>query len=286
MMNQLFDRMETRVSLGGYPDLREYDYVVVNTSAGKDSLAMMDRIDEIVRALDPSGTQRLREKVVAVHCDLGRVEWKGTPELAERQAASYGFRFVKVSRPQGDLIDQIRARGMFPSSAARYCTSDQKRGQVSKVHTALANEVREVKGNDYRARIINIMGLRAQESPARAKKAAFSFNKRESNGRREVHEWLPILDWTLTDVWTRIRERGLEYHKVYDAGLPRLSCVFCVLASKHALIKAAQLEPELAQTYVELEEEIGHTFQNGRSMREIVEEARNTTVTTVEDWSA
>ncbi len=262
------------------PDLRSYDKIIINSSGGKDSQAMLDFVVQRARVLGIS-----MDRLVVVHADLGRVEWTGTAELAERQAEAYGLRFIKVSRPQGDLLDQIRDRGMFPSSAARYCTSDQKRGQVRKVMTQLTREIQAENGGQQ-VRLLNCMGLRSQESPARAKKESFKFDAPASNGKRHVDEWLPIKDWTTDFVWQRIKASGVESHPAYEWGMPRLSCCFCVLASKAALVRAAQLNPELAWEYALVEEEIGHSFQNGRSMLDIIEEAENTTVTTVEDWSA
>lgn len=269
----------------GAPYLDDYDIVVINSSAGKDSQAMLDYV------VSKAHCERYPlEQIVVVHADLGRVEWAGTPELAQRQAEAYGLRFIKVSRPQGDLLDHIEERGMFPSSAARYCTSDHKRGQVAKVFTALVREWREDHPHWVgQVRILNCMGLRAQESPKRAKADAFANDARATNGRRLVDTWLPVHEWTLTEVWKRVRDSGVEHHPIYDAGMPRLSCCFCVLASKSALVRAAQLNPDLAWEYAELEDRIGHTFQNGRSMLEILEEAEATPAAepgTVADWNA
>ncbi|MCP4871599.1 MAG: phosphoadenosine phosphosulfate reductase family protein [Proteobacteria bacterium] len=260
------------------PDLTTYDWIVINSSAGKDSQAMLD---EIVKLADEAGVDR--SKLVVFHADLGRVEWDGTAELAERQAELYGLRFEKIARPQGDLLDHIEARGMFPSSAARYCTSDHKRGQAHKLLTKLVREL----GLERQARVLNCMGLRREESPARAKKDAFTVDKRATNGRRHVDEWLPILEWLEGEVWARIHETGVPHHPAYDAGMPRLSCCFCVMASRSALVRAAQLVPELAAEYVALEERIGHTFQAKASMAEIVAEAEATTeLIQIEGWAA
>lgn len=246
-------------------DLAQFDLIVVNTSAGKDSQAMLTHL---VTMADAQGVSR--DKFLAVHADLGRVEWEGTLELAREQAEFYGLRFTAVSRPQGDLLEQIEARGMFPSSAARYCTSDQKTGQVARVLTA------EVKAMDLGrpARILNCLGIRAQESPARAKKVALGPDAKATNGKRIVTRWLPIFDWSEDQVWSTIQESGVRHHPAYDAGMPRLSCVFCVLAGDRELILAARLNPGLAQEYVAVEERIGHTFKNGRSMASIVADAQ------------
>jgi 3'-phosphoadenosine 5'-phosphosulfate sulfotransferase (PAPS reductase)/FAD synthetase len=252
------------------PLLTAYDVILVNSSAGKDSQAMLDLMVERAKA------EGVLNRVVVVHCDLGRVEWKGTRELAEEQAQHYGLRFEVVSRTQGDLLTHVETRGMWPSNAARYCTSDHKRAQVYKLMTKLADEVRAAKGDKkYQTKILNCLGLRADESPARAKKVAFQRNEMASNGRRMVDEYLPIHDWTVAQVWARIKASGVRYHPAYDLGMGRLSCCFCVLAPKAALLLAAQHNPELADTYAAVEQKIGHQFTVKISIAQVRDEARS-----------
>lgn len=237
-------------------------------------------LDYVVELADVAG---VRDRIVVVHADLGRVEWKGTRELAERQARHYGVRFEVVSRPQGDLLAQIEARGMFPSSTARYCTSDQKTGQVATLLTRLAAEVRRSTGRQ--ARILNMLGIRAQESPARARKVAHELDRRASNSRREVVRWLPVFSWTEAEVWARIEASGVEHHFAYDLGMPRLSCCFCVLASEGALVLAARHNRELADEYVAVEARIGHRFTERLSMADIVAKADAGDAVAPEDWA-
>lgn len=260
------------------PDLASYDIVLVNSSGGKDSQAMLTKLVEMA---DAQGYAR--ENLVVVHADLGRVEWAGTAELAETQAAFYGLRFVKVSRPQGDLLAQIEARGMFPSSTARYCTSDQKTGQVARVLTALTAEKSHL---GRQVRILNCLGLRAQESPARAKKTPWGEDRRASNGKRAVTRWLPIFEMTEDEVWATIKVSGVPSHPAYEAGMPRLSCCFCVLASKGALVRAAQLNPTLAEEYRAVEVRIGHRFRQDLSMADIIEAASTSTDVVASNWEA
>lgn len=259
------------------PDLGAYGRTLVNSSAGKDSQAMLTYLAELADAQGVS-----RDRLLVVHADLGRVEWAGTRELAERQAAAYGLRFEVVSRGE-DLLDQVvtrhetlRAKGdtttpAWPSSAARYCTSDQKTSQVAKLMTRLAAEHRTA-GNTAPLRILNCLGIRAAESPARAKKSPLGPDP-ASNGRRTVTRWLPIFEWSDAEVWATIRRSGLPYHPAYDAGMPRLSCVFCVLAGRRELVLAARLNPDLARQYVAVEKRVGHTFKNGQSIADIAAEA-------------
>jgi len=246
-------------------NLNSYNWIVISTSAGKDSQVMLDDVVDLARA------QNCKNRIVAVHADLGRVEWKGTKDLAERQAKHYGLRFEVVKRPQGDLLEHIEKRGMFPSSAARYCTSDHKRGQFERIYTMLANEHHGNKRGQVAApcMILNCMGFRAEESPARAKRKAFENNKRATNGRRHVDNWLPIHTWKQADVWKRINQSRVEHHYAYDLGMPRLSCVFCIFAPRDALLIAGQHNRELLDKYCDVEKRINHTFRKDFPISEI-----------------
>ncbi|MGI8535805.1 MAG: phosphoadenosine phosphosulfate reductase family protein [Mycobacteriales bacterium] len=268
--------MEERTGLARTPQLASFDLVLINSSAGKDSQAMLSHLVSLAVIADIP-----RSRLIVVHADLGRVEWPGTAELAAEQAAAYGLRFETVRRTRGDLLEQIESRGMFPSSTARYCTSDQKTSQVAKLMTELTRDWRAEHGHERPIRILNCLGIRAQESPARAKKPPLSRDS-ASNGRRTVTRWLPIFHWTARatphgtepdDVWDTILRSGLRWHPAYDAGMPRLSCVFCVLSGRRELVLAAQLNPALAADYDAVEARIGHTFRVELSMADIIAQA-------------
>ena len=242
--------------------LADYDIILINSSAGKDSQAMLDYVYSL------AVTEDVADRITVVHADLGRAEWSKTGQLAAEQAAHYGARFEIVSRPQGDLLDHIQERGKFPSSSARYCTSDHKRGQVSKVITKLVSE-----RNSYRpVKVLNCMGLRAEESPNRAKLPQLKRDARQTNGKRIVDVWLPIQDWTTDQVWARIRQAGTRHHPAYDLGMGRLSCVFCIFAPKQQLVLAGKHNPELLAQYVQVEQEIGHTFKADLSLAQVQQE--------------
>ena len=248
-------------------DIKTYDLIIVNTSAGKDSLAMLDYLHTLATA------EGVADRLVAVHADLGRVEWQGTRELAETQADFFGVRFEAVSRRQGDLLEHVKERGMWPSSTTRYCTSDHKRGQVGTVITRLANERYQTNFGYRPVKVLNCMGFRAQESDARAKREVLSRDTRQTGAgkRKVVDTWLPILAWTEDDVWAAIKASGAPYHPAYDLGMPRLSCVFCIFAPKAALVLAGRHNPELLAEYVKAEQEIGHRFTVKLSMAEVAQ---------------
>ena len=114
------------------------------------------------------------------------------------------------------------------------------------------------------------MGMRAEESPARASKTPWRRNARMSVAGREVFDWLPVIDLSAKDVFRVIRHAGQSPHWAYAAGMSRLSCSFCILASRADLRRAAQLRPDLYRTYTELERRIGHTLSPaGRPLPEV-----------------
>ncbi|MFB8087303.1 phosphoadenosine phosphosulfate reductase family protein [Streptomyces sp. NPDC055992] len=248
--------------------IRAADVLLVQSSGGKDSVVMLHRI--ALWAAQAGCT----DKVVVVHCDLGdKSEWPGVRELAERQAERYGLRFVAVDST-GGLFGLVAKRGMFPDAARRLCTSSLKRDRAN----VLLTEIVAALGLDRQALVLNCMGLRAAESPARSKKSPLLIDTRASNNKRLVLTWHPILELSETAVWQTIANEALEYHPAYDALMPRLSCVFCVLAGFDVLVRAVRLcwalELSLPEQYTDLEARIGHRFTDPYSLADVVAEAR------------
>lgn len=245
-----------RAHLTEIPDLGSYDIIEISSSGGKDSAAQAAYVVGLCRA------QGLLDRVVIVHADLGRVEWAGTRELVEEHAAHLGVRCLVMKRAQGDLLDQVRQLRKWPMPTQRYCTADHKRAQIHRAFTQLVREFRERHpGLGRPVRILNCVGLRAEESPARAKRAVLVRDKRASNGLRHVDVWLPVQHWTTDEVFAEGDAAGLRRHPAYAAGLPRASCVFCIFAPAAALRRAGRRHPELLAEYVTVEREIGHDFK-------------------------
>lgn len=287
-------------------NLTWYDWVFANSSAGKDSQAMLDFL------VDLAIEQDCLDKLIVLHCDLGRIEWEGTRELAERQAQHYGLRFEVVRNgSHADLLARIAKRGQFPGRTTRYCTSEFKTGQARTLATRVVNESRATGtiAQGTQVRILNCLGLRAEESTERANKDAYKHHpqyqldkageRQDGNGwtntKRWTDEWLPIHGWTEADVWVRIEASGVEHHPVYDMGMPRLSCSFCPLASFSANVKAATLRPELAQEYADLEAKFMAVSPRGKysdkfTMADVIEAANRAQAEakpiSVEDWAA
>lgn len=244
-------------------DWTRFPIAILSTSGGKDSQTM------IPVTLEGMADQGWSGRLVVVHCDLGRAEWMGVPELAVKQAAYYGLECEVISRPQGDILTQAAKRGMWAGPATRICTADHKTAQVAKVMT---REVRAWRADEKaagrkpgRVRVANILGLRADESSKRREKLAAGSttpNDRLSNPTmREVVDVHPIAQWTEAEVWADIKSRDVPHHFAYDLGMPRLSCCFCIFASRSVLMLAGLHNRDLLQAYVDIETEIQFQFR-------------------------
>lgn len=209
---------------------------VINHSGGKDSQSMFIYLLGIVP----------REQLVVIHADLPGVDWEGTEEHV--RATTTGLPVITV-RARRTLLQMIEERGMFPSPKYRQCTSDLKRGPIEKAIRGLGVKL-----------IVNCMGMRADESTARKKLEPLKLNAGNSKAGREWYDWLPIHDWDESMVFATIAAFGQKPHWAYAAGMRRLSCCFCIMASKADLTTAARLNPTLYRTYVDLERRTGQVM--------------------------
>lgn len=208
--------------------------------------------------------QGIKDRLVLAHATF-REEWEGTVDVVKLQAEQLGIPYHVVERGES-LMDYVRRRRMWPSSMQRYCTSDFKRGPIDKLITKLAP------GKDRLVRVLNVMGIRAEESPARAKKKPFQVDARRSNGRRLVDNWLPLFDIKLGEVWETIKTNAIPQHMAYGLGMPRLSCRFCIFSPKAALMLAGKHNIGLLREYAAVEKEIGHSFRQDLRIQDVLAE--------------
>ncbi|MFY6881810.1 phosphoadenosine phosphosulfate reductase family protein [Acinetobacter baumannii] len=213
-------------------EIRQNALFVINHSGGKDSQAMMIKLQEFVP----------KEQTLVVHASLGFMEWPGALELAQGQAAAAGVDFI-VAKASKTFLDMVLKRfterpdvPSFPSPKYRQCTSDLKRGPITR-------EIRRyAKANGFN-RIVNCIGLRAEESSNRAKQMIFKPAAENGKAGRTWHNYLPIHSLTTDEVFQTITNAGQSPHWAYQDN-DRLSCITCIMASASDLIHGATKNPE------------------------------------------
>lgn len=271
--------------------------LLVSVSAGKDSMAQAYALAKLRK--DRGWTGRL----VAIHADVGRMEWSYSTETCERIAREIGAEFVVVKHKQRDLLEGIHARQAkrpdappFPSSAARWCTSDYKRNPID---SWIRNNVAPGE------RCVSTCGFRREESASRARQPYYEIRKQASSPQKNriVWNWNPILEFTLEDVWTtighsldeleQIKARVAEFrqsgkrslteikdlcdtlgfrgHVSYALGNQRCSCTMCVLGSENDALNGAEFHPEVFNELVAIEKSSGFSFQQNKPIIRLAE---------------
>jgi 3'-phosphoadenosine 5'-phosphosulfate sulfotransferase (PAPS reductase)/FAD synthetase len=286
------------ITAAAAPRLSDYDLLAVNLSGGKDGFPALDLVQQLARR------DGVEDRVRTYHADLGPMEWPAvvvdgvrhpsTAELAALQSAALGVpadRHHQVRRTRlddtgqtvpYDLLTYIAERGRWPwLGKARFCTGDWKTAKVSEAWTPLVRALKPRSRLRRPVRILNILGLRADESRDRAKRPAY--RPVTVNRDRHVDEWLPIHTWSLADTlaWND-QEAGIPHHWTYDSapgaadwlGTSRCSCSLCVLADKRSLLIGVGRRPRLAELYRHVEEVRDEPFRRDWSMRHLIDLAQ------------
>jgi 3'-phosphoadenosine 5'-phosphosulfate sulfotransferase (PAPS reductase)/FAD synthetase len=171
--------------------------------------------------------------------------------MCELLAERLGLELVVVRREAGDLMDRWLVRWqnnctryanlecvklILPWSTAslRFCTSELK-------SAILARYMRQRFPGQT---IVAVSGIRAQESPNRAKAPVFLPQPRLFNATLGTrgYDWHPIHHWSLADVLAYHDVRGFPLHEAYwKYNMSRVSCAFCILASLSDLMASATI---------------------------------------------
>lgn len=237
---------------------------VVNMSGGKDSLRMLGYLKEHF----PTQT------MYAVMADTGfeHVKPVSAVEWAQAQAESFGLSLHVVRNPNKTYLTMVETRRMFPSASTRQCTSDLKRGPIQKFVRSIKEKI-----------IINCTGIRAEESLARSKQTPWKYDDGMSKNGRTVFNWMPIFEHTLNEVlhWHHLSGNPLhpvyvpEYHIDGTTGgyLRRFSCRVCIFATDAEIIAIHQHDREAFDIIAGIEERIGFSMKNGKTLVQIVDQS-------------
>lgn len=289
--------------------LQRASRIVVSISGGKDSIAMLLSLLELVQA----GYLSLHQ--IIAHHQIVLEDWPGTVEYCEdvcnrldipffsTQARYSGYecqechnrylvsctssvapwcrvcssRQATYLRQVESVLDLVEWRQAWPSLAVRFCTSYFKRDNFN----AWARANAQLLGDSP----VICMGERALESRGRAKLPEW----RGRTGLKQgwMDEYRPILSWRRIEVFRKMRQfdvvphycyeaQGMTSHDMYEVnqeGGPRLSCVMCFLKSADQLRAGYYIQEGRAvmERALEIESATGHTIKHGESLAQLLE---------------
>lgn len=201
--------------------------VAASVSGGKDSAALSLWLTE-------QGIEHKR-----VFLDTG---WEHPATLEYLRGPLAGVVGPIVERRSDlQMRDLILKKGMFPSRRMRWCTEELKLFVAKRFIAELAAE----------AEVVNAVGIRRDESDARAAAQEWEFSP-----ELKCDVWRPLIHWTLQDVIDIHKRHNLAPNPLYLWGAERVGCWPCINAGKAEIRLVAELSPERIDEIEDLEREV------------------------------
>lgn len=159
----------------------------------------------------------------------------------QRTAERWGIEFdtplaaaLSVLHPSGNsFLDAALLHGKFPMLRDRFCTDELK------IQIAFDGAIKPML--DDGDVVVQWSGVRADESSKRAGYDRFSKDERDGDF---LYNFLPIHQWTATDVFALHKYFGIEPNPLYTQGASRVGCMNCVLSTKEEISETAARWPE------------------------------------------
>ena len=139
----------------------------------------------------------------------------------------------------GQFVSLVRKKQMFPSRLIRFCTQELKVKPFQKYLESLDSDP------------IVVLGIRREESSARAK-----FDRWKFNETYDAMVFAPLVDHTFDDIIKMHQEKEILPNPLYLQGAQRVGCFPCIFARKNEVKTAAKLYPERFNVIERLEDEL------------------------------
>lgn len=188
----------------------------------------LERLREVLRTIANGGT-------------VPRFRWS---QEEARRALPY------VEPTGNPYLDLCILKGRFPSRRAQFCTQFLKTEPLVEYQLGLI---------DQGAAVWSWQGVRAEESPNRARLPAFE----EVGGG--MFNYRPILRWTAADVFAAHRAAGIEPNPLYRQGMSRVGCMPCINASKDEVLEISRRFPEHIERIGQWERIVAAASKRGQS---------------------
>ena len=233
--------------------------VLVAYSGGKDSQSCL------IWAVKKYGAKNIE----AVFCDTG---WENEVTYLHiiETCKDLGVKLITLKSKKYDgMIDLAEKKKRFPSSQARFCTSELK--SIPFIDYVL----------EQTEHLLIIQGIRAEESHSRSrmKKQCRYFKyyfepyndkgKTHTYRKKDIIKWTekysddilrPVFDWTGQQVIDFIIENGQQPNELYKQGFKRVGCFPCIMSGHKEVYEILKRFPERFNEIIDHEKRIGSSF--------------------------
>lgn len=220
--------------------------LIVQFSGGKDSLASLLWV-----------RNNISKNFITVFCDTkweSELTYKHINEIVKKFDLNY---VVLTSKKYNGFLDMVKKKKRFPSTMARFCTTELK--SIPMIDYIL-DEVKE----DF----LIIQGIRKAESVARSKMNAqctffkFYFQPygKTKKGKDKFHTYRkkdiikyrenfsddilrPVFDWSGQDVINYILDNGIDPNPLYKLGMKRVGCYPCIMSNNIDIRSIDKFDP-------------------------------------------
>jgi 3'-phosphoadenosine 5'-phosphosulfate sulfotransferase (PAPS reductase)/FAD synthetase len=208
---------------------------LVTFSGGKDSTAL------VIWAINNLGIDNFD----IIFCDTGH-EAKETYDFILSFVAKTGKELIMLkSKKYEDFFDLVDKKKRFPSTKARFCTTELKVVPMIDYILSLSEDVKIYQG------------IRHQESFNRSKLSSISNyfstyfikgHKGFVHRKKDVKKWCtkyeatairPIITWSTTEVFKYISKNGFARNPLYDRGYTRVGCFPCINCNHREMTRRA-----------------------------------------------
>ncbi len=144
-------------------------------------------------------------------------------------------------KPERDFVELAVHKKRFPSTMARFCTTELKMKPMREwLKASFAN------GTIDREKVVQATGIRAEESKSRAQMAEFV----ATDDYYKIPQWRPIISWTWNEVFATHDKYGIDANPLYKLGMARVGCMPCIMSNMGELAEIARRFPDV-QTKIE-----------------------------------
>ena len=229
---------------------------------------LQKKVDRAVKLLQSAGKMAKEHGQPLEICYSGGKDSDVILELARMAGVEYRAIYKNTTIDPPGTIAHARAMGvevMQPAQSFREIM--EKKGMPNRWRRFCCGILKEYKVLDYA-----VVGVRRAESRARAERykepeACRVYNKAKDI---KVRQYLPILDWSASDVAHFLTERGVKCHHLYydDDGRfhpeRRLGCMCCPLQSRNKRVQSFKDNPRMARYYINAAKKYLETHPNNK----------------------